>query len=88
MALKVKMTAKRQVTFPAAVCETLAVYPGDTLVLRDAQVNGRRVWTLEAESPAPRSSWLGSLRTFAERKTSHEISEIRATVARKRGGLT
>jgi len=33
----VRRAAKRQVTFPAAVCEALAVYPGDTLVLRDVQ---------------------------------------------------
>jgi len=88
MAQKLKITAKRQVTFPAAVCEALAVYPGDTLVLRDGLAGGRRVWTIEAEARPNNESWLGALRPYAERKTSHALSDIRAVVARKRGGRT
>ena len=88
MSLKLKMTAKRQVTFPAAVCETLAVYPGDTLVLRDGQAEGRRVWMIEAEPQPDRARWMGALRSYAERKESHALSDIRAAVAKKRGGRT
>lgn len=88
MSLKLKMTAKRQVTFPAAVCETLAVYPGDTLVLRDRQADGRRVWMIETEPQLARQSWMGALRPYAIRKTSHAMSDIRAAVARRRGDYT
>jgi bifunctional DNA-binding transcriptional regulator/antitoxin component of YhaV-PrlF toxin-antitoxin module len=88
MAQKLKMTAKRQVTFPVAVCESLAVYPGDTLVLRDGRAGGRRVWTIEAEARPNDEPWLGALRPYAERKTSHALPDIRAAVARKRGGRT
>ena len=87
MALKVRMTAKRQVTFPAAVCEALAVYPGDTLVLKDAHVEGKRVWLIEPQ-PETARPWLGSLRAYAEHKPSHDMESIRAAVARKRGGHT
>lgn len=88
MSLKLKMTAKRQVTFPASVCETLAVYPGDTLVLRSGQSDGRRVWTIEAEPRPDGARWLGALRPYAERKASHAMPDIRAAVARARGGRT
>lgn len=88
MSLKLKMTAKRQVTFPAAVCETLAVYPGDTLVLREEQAEGRRVWMIEAEPQPDRARWMGALRPYAAHKASHALSDIRAAVAKKRGGRT
>jgi len=85
MQRKVRMTSKRQVTFPAAVCESLSVYPGDTLTLQDARVNGRKVWILEPPSTAQTPAWMGSLRAYAERKETHAISAIRSAIARKRG---
>lgn len=85
MQRKVRMTSKRQVTFPAAVCESLSVYPGDTLTLQDARVKGRKVWILEPPSATPTPAWMGSLRTYAECKKTHAISAIRSAIARKRG---
>ena len=85
MSLKVRMTSKRQVTFPAAVCETLAVYPGDTLVLKDARIRGKRVWLIEPQQQPIEYPWMGALRGYAEGKASHDMSDIRAAVARKRG---
>jgi bifunctional DNA-binding transcriptional regulator/antitoxin component of YhaV-PrlF toxin-antitoxin module len=84
MAQKIRMTSKRQVTFPAAVCESLAIYPGDTLTLKDARVKGRKVWIFEPQPAEIAYPWLGSLREYAERKGTHAMSEIRAAVALKR----
>jgi bifunctional DNA-binding transcriptional regulator/antitoxin component of YhaV-PrlF toxin-antitoxin module len=85
MSLRIRMTAKRQVTFPAAVCEALSVYAGDTLVLERAELRGKPVWVIEPQT-ASSHPWMGSLKRYAERKATHEMSEIRAAVARKRGG--
>ena len=81
---KVKMTSKRQVTFPAAVCESLSVYPGDTLTLQKACIDGKKVWVIEPPSTPQTPAWMGSLRKYAERRQSHGMSEIRAAIARKR----
>lgn len=83
-----RLTSKRQVTFPAAVCAELAVRPGDTLKLRVMRDQGKRVWVIEPPPPDTPRPWLGCLRAYAERKASHEMADIRATVAQKRGART
>ncbi|MDD5706577.1 MAG: hypothetical protein PHR35_11675 [Kiritimatiellae bacterium] len=82
---KIRMTSKRQATFPAAVCESLSVYPGDTLTLRDVHIKGRKVWVLEPHPTEGAFPWMGALRAYAEGKGTHAMPEIRATIARRRG---
>jgi bifunctional DNA-binding transcriptional regulator/antitoxin component of YhaV-PrlF toxin-antitoxin module len=76
---KLTITAKRQATLPAALCEELGVGPGDTLTLERREIAGEPVWVLR--TPKPDWSWLGALRTYAEGK-SHDWEEIERSIAK------
>ncbi len=58
------MTAKRQATFPAALCQELGLKAGDTLDLEPHVEEGRKVWLLRRSGEADRP-WFGSLRSYA-----------------------
>lgn len=81
----IRMTAKRQATFPRAVCEEMHLKPGDTLTVEPGVVDGERVWVLRPQQ-APDTSWFGSLARYARGKP-HSMSAIRKSMAeaRKRG---
>ncbi|CAN5389343.1 hypothetical protein BH24GEM3_BH24GEM3_02340 [soil metagenome] len=74
---KLTITAKRQATLPAALCEELGVGPGDTLTLERREIDGEPVWVLRA--PKPDWSWAGSLRAYAEGK-SHDWDDIERSI--------
>ena len=75
----VKLTSKRQATFPVALCKELGLEPGDTLVLERRTIEGEPAWLLRA--PRPDWSWAASLREYSEGKT-HGWKEIEASIAR------
>ena len=85
--MTIRLTAKRQATFPRAVCEAMHLRPGDRLALDRARVRGQEVWVLRPEAP-PQPPWLGSLRRYARGKP-HGMAAIRQSIleARKRGDL-
>ncbi len=64
LVMKVKMTAKRQATFPAELCRELGLKPGDTLDLESHFEEGRKFWTLRRSGETERP-WLGALRSYA-----------------------
>ena len=81
---KIKLTAKRQATFPSKVCNELGVAPGDELELRPAKVGGENVWVLKPASK-PRSKWIGSLKRYAGNASGdHSMESIRKSVAEGR----
>ena len=64
----IKLTAKRQATFPVEVCRQLGVQAGDTLELEAIRHRSETVWVLKAaggRSP----SWLGRLKKYAGNST-------------------
>ena len=79
----IKLTSKRQATFPAGLCRELGVKPGDELKLERRAIDGHDAWFLSrpVANPAP---WFGSLRAYAKGKT-HDMESIRACIARRRG---
>ena len=81
----IRLTSKRQATFPRAVCEEMDLKPGDTLDVEARVVDGERVWVLRPE-PRADTSWFGCLRRYARGKR-HSMSAIRKSIAeaRKRG---
>lgn len=79
----IKLTTKRQVTFPAKVCEQLGLKPGDELDLKPRVENGEQFWVLQKRRTPPRP-WLGSLRAYAKNATGHSIKSIRDSIARGR----
>ena len=61
----IKLTSKRQATFPAEVCRQLGVRPGDTLELSAIRHRAETVWILKP-AKLQRPSWLGRLRKYAK----------------------
>ncbi|MEO5912595.1 MAG: AbrB/MazE/SpoVT family DNA-binding domain-containing protein [Luteolibacter sp.] len=83
---QLKLTSKRQVTFPKEACDALHVGPGDIINLETAMVDGRKVYILRAkqfESP-----WFGMLRDKAAKVDDHSMEAVRSSIAkgRKRTG--
>jgi len=79
----IKLTSKRQATFPAEVCESLQVGPGDEIELIPRVEEGRKVWLLRPKT-APLRPWFGVLRRYAERVESHEMEDVRKSIAEGR----
>ncbi len=75
----VKMTSKRQVTFPAEMCEELGIKAGDELRLEKHMVNGEAIWALLPKRLD--TSWFGSLRSYAEGK-DHDLKSIKASIGK------
>jgi bifunctional DNA-binding transcriptional regulator/antitoxin component of YhaV-PrlF toxin-antitoxin module len=58
----IKLTAKRQATFPAEVCKELGVTSGDSLEILPLRYKNETVWVLK---PPTRATWIGSLGKYA-----------------------
>lgn len=74
----IKLTAKRQATFPGHVCEELGVQPGDTMRIEKRVLEGQPVWVLVPTKHD--TSWFGSLRRYGVGK-DHRMSAIWKSVA-------
>jgi len=79
----IKLTSKRQATFPAELCKELGVKPGDKLVLGRHIIDGKAAWVLHPPSSVD-LSWQGALREFAEGK-SDDMGNIRDSIGRNLG---
>jgi bifunctional DNA-binding transcriptional regulator/antitoxin component of YhaV-PrlF toxin-antitoxin module len=73
------VTAKRQATLPAALCEELGVKAGDKIEAERRVVNGETLWVLRGCKPD--WSWFGSARKYGKGK-SHRWKDIRRSIAR------
>jgi len=81
---EIKLTAKRQATFPSKVCQELGVAAGDELVLKPARVRGENAWVLKPASK-PHSNWIGSLKRYAGNADgNHSMESVRNSVSRGR----
>ena len=75
----IKITSKRQATFPIELCEDLGLEPGDDLILEQKIINGQLMWILRPLDE--RLAWLGALKKYAHNK-SHQLEDIRRNIAR------
>ena len=79
--LKLKLTTKRQATFPVATCRALGIQPGDTLEMELRDVEGETVWILRPR-PALDFSWIGSLKGKGTNiPRDHSMDAIRQSIA-------
>jgi AbrB family looped-hinge helix DNA binding protein len=76
--LKLKVTSKRQVTFPRKICDTLGIQEGDEIMLQQRLEEGREVWQLVPQK-ANNRPWLGMLNTYGQKK-SHDMASIRKSI--------
>ena len=75
----VKITAKRQATFPSETCQALGIAPGDIVDVEPRLIDYEQVWVLRPRR-VPDRSWVGSLRD--EIKTGdHAMESIRRSIA-------
>lgn len=77
-----KLTSKRQATFPQETCEALRVGPGDVIELEARVIEGERVWLLRPKSPS--RPWLGMLRGKAKPVADHSLEAIRESIRQGR----
>ena len=79
MASTIKLTSKRQATFPAEVCERLGIGPGDVLELIPRVEGGERFWILQKREPKKRP-WSGCLRRYAANVEDHSMEAVRESI--------
>ena len=82
-----KITTKRQATFPVETCDALRIGPGDIVDVEPRVIDDEQVWILRPRR-TPDRSWIGSLRDQA-RAQDHSMESIRRSIAegRKKEGL-
>jgi bifunctional DNA-binding transcriptional regulator/antitoxin component of YhaV-PrlF toxin-antitoxin module len=83
-----RLTSKRQATFPVETCEALGLRPGDVLELEPRIEHGERLWLLR-QRPTRSRAWVGSLGPFITPVKSHSMTAIRRSIAagRRKDGL-
>ena len=84
MGKTIKLTAKRQATFPAEVCHQLGLKSGDEMDLIPRLENGEQQWLLRKRT-VPKRGWVGSLDQYALNNDNHSMSAIRESIARRKG---
>ena len=79
-AMRIKMTTKRQATFPRQLCEEMRLEPGHAIQVEPATLDGRRVWVLSAPPEQPNMDWVGSLRRHATGSKPLSMEAVRAKI--------
>ncbi len=87
VAATIRLTSKRQATFPKELCEALELKPGDALELSPRIEGGERVWILRRKD-RPDRPWLGRLKHYAESVDDHSMSAIRESIEKGRSPRT
>ena len=80
----VKLTSKRQATFPVQLCQDLGVTAGDDLILERKKIGGEIVWLLRPRKKTE-SKWFGALQKYAAGK-DHDMESIRSSIGKIIGG--
>lgn len=83
MSSTIRLTSKRQATFPVEVCEALGLEPGDEIELIPVTREGERCWHLRPKK-LPDRSWLGSLQKYGAKVKEHSMAAIRESIERGR----
>lgn len=79
---QIKLTSKRQVTFPKEACDALRVNPGDIIEMESRIVDGEKVYILRPKSHE--RPWLGCLAGKIKPVTDYSMDAIRESIARGR----
>ena len=79
----IKLTAKRQATFPKELCEELDLKPGDAIQLDKRIIDGKAHYCIRPVKNEAAPAWFGVFNSAAKGK-SHRISDIRESIAKGR----
>jgi len=78
MANTIKLTSKRQVTFPVQLCKELGVKAGEELILERREIKGDAAWIIKPKKHVD-TKWFGGLKKYAQGK-DHKMESIRASI--------
>ena len=81
MSQTVKLTSKRQATFPVQLCQELGVTAGDDLILERKKIGNEISWLLRPGKKVE-STWFGALKKYAAGK-NHDMESIRSSIGKK-----
>ncbi len=74
--MRIKLTAKRQATFPRELCEEMRLEPGNAILVEPAVLEGRKVWVLSPQPACFGEGWTGVLRRYAAAQP-HSMVKVR-----------
>ena len=77
----IKLTSKRQATFPFQVCKELGISAGDNLILERKKIDGEFTWVLKPLKKIE-TKWFAGLQKYATGK-EHDMKSIRASIGEK-----
>lgn len=80
MTQTIKLTSKRQATFPVKLCRELGVKAGEELILERRKIDGETAWIIKPKKQIE-SKWFRELKTFAKGK-DHDMESIRASIGK------
>jgi bifunctional DNA-binding transcriptional regulator/antitoxin component of YhaV-PrlF toxin-antitoxin module len=83
MTSTIKLTGKRQATFPKALCDELDLKPGDAIRLDKRTLHGESVYCIRAVKRDETPSWFGVFNAYAEGR-AHGMTAIRESIAKGR----
>ena len=83
MTQTIRLTSKRQATFPARLCRELGIEAGDTLILERKEIGGDIAWLIKPQKQI-KSSWFSALHKYAEGK-DNDMESIRASIGKSLG---
>ena len=73
-----KLSTKRQATFPVEACEALRIGPGDVIEMESRVLDGEEVWLLRPRKQ-PDRPWLGCLGSKTE-AAEHSMERVRENI--------
>lgn len=74
----IKLTSKRQATFPVHLCRELGIEPGDRIILERKVIDEAPVWVIKSK-PRSSSQWFGRLNMYARNK-KHDMEAVRTSI--------
>ena len=79
MGQTIKLTSKRQATFPVQLCRELGVEAGDELILERKKIGTTFAWIITPPKKNIDCSWFAALNKYAKGK-DHNMKSIRTSV--------
>ncbi|MCD6585908.1 MAG: AbrB/MazE/SpoVT family DNA-binding domain-containing protein [Desulfobacteraceae bacterium] len=83
MANTIKLTSKRQVTFPVQLCRELGVKAGEELILERKKIEGTTAWIIKPKKHVG-TKWFGGLKKYIHGK-DHNMESIRSSIGKNLG---
>jgi bifunctional DNA-binding transcriptional regulator/antitoxin component of YhaV-PrlF toxin-antitoxin module len=79
----IKLTSKRQATFPIQLCRELGVKAGEELILERITIEGDINWIIKPKKEV-NTKWFAALKKYARGK-DHSIESIRTSIGKNLG---